>query len=129
MVHRKIFKSNHLAFFFKVENIGSGKAVKEKHIFRFEKLWTRIDGCEGVINAWERVDGCNENLGLVKENLNVCAFALSNWNWNTIGHVQKRLSKLDEDLQVAFYLIDMDRVRSLEREINSLLEYDEIMCR
>lgn len=63
--------------------------------------------------------------------ISMCVGDLNYWSWNVVGHVQKRLSKLEDRLKmVSMYnslSIDMDKVRSWERQISSLLEWNEIM--
>lgn len=60
-----------------------------------------------------------------------CASAFNNWNWNMVRHVQIRLHNLEEKLKMAHvsnYLSpNMDRIMSLRREINSLLECNEVI--
>lgn len=60
-----------------------------------------------------------------------CAIAPNQWKWTIVGHVQRRLCRLEDDFKNAGHrdggMSNSVEVRKIEKEINSLLEWDEVM--
>ena len=61
--------------------------------FRFEAMWMKDEGCEGVIkNAWEGLHSGNPMTTLVHK-IDKCRTKLKTWSRLSFGHIRKLLSQ------------------------------------
>lgn len=58
-----------------------------KNVFRFEKMWLSITGCEEVAHkAWNSIDGVEVD-GEILAKVDKCGKDLSWWDKNVLGNV------------------------------------------
>ena len=99
--------------------------------FRFEEMWLKDEGCEGVVNAAWDVSVEADPMLKVLHKVNNCQSQLKSWNKNVFGNirgtlVQKR--KLLAKAEIgAVAGQNCGRVKDLKEEINKLLDLEECM--
>ncbi|KAF7821986.1 putative ribonuclease H-like domain, reverse transcriptase zinc-binding domain-containing protein [Senna tora] len=96
-------------------------------IFRFEKMWTYHDDCDGIINENWSTPGSNS----LTEKVSTTRIKLSDWNKNTFGIVHKRIRKLQKDIDEIYEKANgqpnLIRLRELENELKEVLMQEETM--
>ena len=101
-----------------------------KRRFHFEEVWTKKEECKEIIrNAWEgRLH--HGTLSSIATCLQNCAADLERWNKSIFGYVLKQIQckrKALNDLTLQDRNGVMGKeINSLRREINNLLDYEEI---
>ena len=94
-------------------------------------MWIKKEECKEIIkNAWERSlhQGTLEGIATCIQN---CATDLARWNKSVFGYVPKQIQSKRKALNV-LTLQDRNRskgkeINSLRREINDLLDCEEIL--
>lgn len=81
------------------------------------------------MNTWCVNDSSKMNSHSLRVKMKDCSLARTSLNWNTVGYVQKLLTKLEKRLQEKNVLVNSKSTRSLKGEISSVLEYDKIIWR
>jgi hypothetical protein len=98
--------------------------------FKFEASWNVDEESAVVIKAeWDKAQASDNLLTRTKQKLEQCATALSNWNHEKFGDNQKHLTALTkklEALQADQGAGDREQIRSLQGEINLLLEMEDL---
>ena len=104
-----------------------------KKLFRFEEIWLKEGTCTEVVKeAWGRGES-KDSVFLLFSCLAKCRASLSSWNKISFGHVGKKLAALQARLEVIECnrgsAVTMEEIEYTRREINKLLEAEEVMWR
>ena len=104
---------------------------KNRRPFRFEAMWMKDEGCEGVIkNAWEGLHSSNPMTTLVHK-IDKCRTKLKTWSRLSFGHIRKLLSQKKKLLAQAEALSmarqNHEQVRTLRSEVYDLMLKEDCM--
>ncbi|KAF7825221.1 cysteine desulfurase mitochondrial-like [Senna tora] len=104
------------------------KELAQKKPFRFEHMWTKHEGCAEIIkNIWDGDDPFSrEDMGT---KLRMTAENLSRWNKETFGNVNSKIRDLQRQINDLTSAVGapLEELRNLERELNKVLEQEELM--
>ena len=111
----------------------NNKKRRRKKLFRFEEMWLKEGSCTEVVEkAWVKGENKDSVFPLFSC-LAECRASLSSWNDISFGHVGKKLASLQARLEVIECnrgsAITMEELEYTRREINKLLEAEEVMWR
>jgi hypothetical protein len=102
-------------------------------LFRYEACWDVSPECAEVVEqAWKQGEFGQNSMKVANENLLRCRFALLNWSKQTCGAVKRSLNSLTRRLgilQSQEYPGKLRQIASLQAEINSLLEMEDLRWR
>ena len=98
--------------------------------FLFEATWTRHEKCQEIIQeAWKSQLGVHSPIELIG-GLKECADNLTKWSQNDLGFYSKKIQGKRKLLQEAVQAVrdrsKAEEIDSLRREINELLDEEEI---
>lgn len=99
--------------------------------FRFETMWLKEESFADVVTiAWLK-GMCRGSGSPLHHCLEECRLSLTYWNKNYFGHVGKKLASLQTKLEMLECQKGsppiMEEIQSTRREINDLLDTEEIM--
>lgn len=98
--------------------------------FKFEAWWTNDVECSNIINsAWNEDMSVNVSISNVRECLSACQYALKGWSSRKFGNLDKLIKQkttLLENLQKRESPSLVTQIRSLQKEIDELLECEEM---
>lgn len=101
--------------------------------FRFEDMWLTHPGCEEVvIMAWDSVSN-GDTLSLLMDKIKACAVALTRWNKEHFGIVQRQVRQYERRFQELREQVDDHVAREEEKkmllESGIVLDREEILWR
>ncbi|KAL0009992.1 hypothetical protein SO802_005100 [Lithocarpus litseifolius] len=119
--------SDHQAIVVKPEGI----SPNPKRPFKFEQMWLRDSGgSDTVINAWGP-PSVGATMPELAGKVRVCGVKLTEWSKNSFGSVRKMIEEKKNLLTKAEMAAalggDIMRVKSLQKEINEILEKENQM--
>ena len=111
----------------------NNKKWRRKKLFRFEEMWLKEGTCTEVVKeAWVRGES-KDSIFPLFSCLTECRASLPSWNEISFGHVGKKLAALQARLEVIECnrgsAVTMEEIEYTRREINKLLEAEEVMWR
>ena len=111
----------------------NNKKLRRKKLFRFEEMWLKEGTCTEVVKeAWVRGES-KDSIFPLFSCLTECRASLPSWNEISFGHVGKKLAALQARLEVIECnrgsVVIMEEIEYTRREINKLLEAEEVMWR
>lgn len=71
---------------------------KRNRPFRFEAVWLKLEGCEGVIkNAWLRPN-LGDQMQRVMGKIDACSLSLRSWSQLSFSNIRQMLEKKKETI-------------------------------
>lgn len=106
---------------------------RKQRPFRFEEMWLLDEQCNGVVEkAWNSVVS-NGSFDILLAKIAACAAALTEWNRNHFGIVQKRVRDCEKKFKAIRRRIQTSEAQEEEKvlmaEMDSLLERENVMWR
>ncbi|KAL5759510.1 hypothetical protein ACOSQ2_018348 [Xanthoceras sorbifolium] len=124
--------SDHRPILLRLEEGTKSIVVKEKG-FKFEPFWLKEEECGQIVEAAWREKGVSSSVQDLKFKLNWCAARLGAWSSSKFGSLPKLVGEKQKFLDDLFLRSSeegvMEEIRKVERELEGLLEKEEIFWR